>query len=310
MRVAVIGRSDALFHSAKALIENGYEVPLIVTSKAAPEYGFNEESFEKLADEIGARFIYSPVLNDKLADIKEVGEMDIAISANYTGILSQPMIDLVRLGVLNAHGGDLPRYRGNACQAWAILNGEKRVGFCIHKMVGGQLDSGDIIARNYLEISENTKVGAILDWISEIAPSMFLEAISALKENPSYRLASQSTDAKDILRCYPRMPQDGAISWSSDAIDILRLVNASNEPYAGAFCYFNGKKMTVWDAELQSDGENFLAVPGQVTEISDGDVVVAAGQGKIRIKMIEYQSKRGSPGDLITSIRTRLTDGI
>ena len=38
------------------------------------------------------------------------------------------------------------RYRGNACQAWAILNGEK-ISLCIHKMIGGELDSGDIITR-------------------------------------------------------------------------------------------------------------------------------------------------------------------
>ena len=30
------------------------------------------------------------------------------------------------VGILNAHGGDLSKYRGNACQAWAILNGEKK----------------------------------------------------------------------------------------------------------------------------------------------------------------------------------------
>ena len=38
----------------------------------------------------------------------------------------EEVIDFFELGILNAHGGDLPRYRGNACQAWAIINGEER----------------------------------------------------------------------------------------------------------------------------------------------------------------------------------------
>ena len=46
----------------------------------------------------------------------------------------------------NAHAGDLPRYRGNACANWAIINGEDKVGLSIHKMDAG-LDSGPIIQK-------------------------------------------------------------------------------------------------------------------------------------------------------------------
>ncbi|GAB1465742.1 hypothetical protein MASR2M54_12420 [Aliarcobacter cryaerophilus] len=53
-------------------------------------------------------------------------DCEIAVSLNYSSIISQNVIDLFPLGVLNAHGGDLPRYRGNACQAWAIINGEEK----------------------------------------------------------------------------------------------------------------------------------------------------------------------------------------
>ena len=44
---------------------------------------------------------------------------------NYTGIIPQSIIDLFNHGILNIHPGDLPRYRGNACLAWAIINAEK-----------------------------------------------------------------------------------------------------------------------------------------------------------------------------------------
>ena len=71
---------------------------------------------------------------------------------NYTGIIPQSIIDIFQYGILNAHGGDLPRYRGNARQAWAH-NGEKSIGLCIHKMIGGEIDMcGDIIARDYSKL--------------------------------------------------------------------------------------------------------------------------------------------------------------
>ena len=309
MRVAIIGRSDALFHAAQMVLEKGHVIPLVVTSKAAPEYKYDEASFEGLANRVGAKFIHTTQLSNRIGELREMGGMDIAISANYTSILSGEIIDLFRLGILNAHGGDLPLYRGNACQAWAILNGESRVGLCVHKMIGGQLDSGDIIARDYTMISENTKVGTVLDWIAERAPTLFLESIAALELDPSYYLERQSTDRNDILRCYPRAPDDGAITWNSAAIDILRLINASSRPYAGAFCSLRGEKLIVWDAELHEDRERFLAVPGQVTEICRDAVIVATGQGKIRIKTVEYKSKLCLPSDIITSLRARLSDG-
>ena len=54
----------------------------------------------------------------------------------------------MRLSILNAHGGTLPRYQSNACQAWAILNSEERAGLYIHKMMSAELDCGDIVARD------------------------------------------------------------------------------------------------------------------------------------------------------------------
>ena len=82
--------------------------------------------FEKLDFEKGADFNSSaPKIKNVYDDLKEYNNLDIGISYNYVDIINQDTIDLFKLGILNAHGGDLPRYRGNACQAWAILNKEK-----------------------------------------------------------------------------------------------------------------------------------------------------------------------------------------
>ena len=151
---------------------------------------------------------------------------------------------------MNAHGGDLPRYRGNACQAWAILNGEERIGLCIHKMIGGELDSGDIIARDYLPIDHRTKVTEAWKWLEIRVPELMLQAVDRLSKNSGFILERQSRDLKDALRCYPRRPEDGRIDWSKSAMDVLRLINACNKPYAGAFCYSEGEKIIIWDAQL------------------------------------------------------------
>jgi len=133
-----------------------------------------------------------------------------------------------------------------------------------------------------------------------------LEAVQMLVANPVYVLEQQSKDPKQALRCYPRKPEDGRIDWTKPAIDLLRLINASNKPYTGAFCDFEGEKLTIWDAELVADDEVFCAVPGQITKIGNGYIDVACGQGKIRLLSVEYGDRIIIIDKVFKSIRMRL----
>lgn len=306
MKIAVIGRSEVLFDTLEKMSNNGHEIKLVVTSKEAPEYTKTSSDFEKKAEELSASFIYTPKISEELSKIQAFDDIDIAISMNYSGIIPQSIIDCFRLGILNAHGGDLPKYRGNACQAWAILNGEEKIGLCIHRMIGGELDSGDIIARDYFDIDLNTKVGVVWEWMNEKIPELFRDAINHLESDENYLIEKQDKNPNKALRCYPRMEQDGRIDWEESAISVIRLINASNKPYSGAFCYIGGNKLTIWDANIQEDNEVFLAIPGQVTKICNGSVEVATKKGKIILNSVEYDNKIVTPDKIIKSIRTRL----
>lgn len=306
MKIAIIGRTEILYETMELLIKNGYEIPLIITSKEAPEYIKKSNDFEKMAEKIGATYIFTSKLDNYKDEIKGA-KSDIAVSVNYSSIISQEIINLFPMGILNAHGGDLPRYRGNACQAWAMLNGEKKIGLCIHSMIGGEVDSGNIIEREYLDIDINTKVTKCGEWMNEKIPTMFLDAICKLKKDNSYVLEVQSKNPKNALRCYPRIPEDGKIDWSKSNIDILRLINASNKPYPGAYCFYEDKKLIIWDAEIYKDEENYLAEVGQVAKLNvDNGIIIITGSGKLKINIVEYDGFIGNPNEKIKSIRKRL----
>lgn len=305
MKIAIIGRTEVLYNTAIDLKKKGYEISCILTSKAAPEYSRTENDFKILAEMWGIPFEQGANI-EKHIDFLRKTNSDLAVSINYSGVIPQSVIDLFPFGILNAHGGDLPRYRGNACQAWAILNGESQIGLCIHKMIGGELDSGDIIAREFLDINLSTKITDVWDWITNCTPNIMEKAVVRLQKDPHYILEKQSLDPKDALRCYPRKPEDGRIDWNRDAIDVLRLINASNKPYTGAYCLFENETMKLWEAELIEDSECFCAVPGQVTKISNDFIEVACGKGLIRLFLVEYENKISSPNLFIKSIRKRL----
>lgn len=309
MRIAIIGRTEILLKCAENILRRGHTIPLIITSKEAIEYKVTSKDFELLAKRIGAKYIYTPKINETevLKEIKFIEAIDIAVSINYTGVISQEVIDLFPLGILNAHGGDLPRYRGNASQAWAILNKESKIGLCIHRMVGGELDSGDIIERNYIEIDLNTRIGEVFKWFEEVIPLMMVNAIEKLEGDKNYVLESQSKNNKDALRCYPRIPEDGLINFGSNSEEIIRLINVSSEPFSGAFSFLEGNKIFIWRAKLIKDDENFLGVPGQISKIckETGFVEVLTLNGKIRIEDVSVNSQRGVPSIFIKSLRQR-----
>ena len=304
MKVAIIGRNEILYDVSKHLLKNGHKITFVITSKHAPEYLKTQEDFEDLAKELEVDFCVGSNINE-FRDIIKINKADIAVSMNYTGIIPQSIIDLFNHGILNIHPGDLPRYRGNACLAWAIINAEKKCGLCVHKMIGDELDSGNIITREYLNLNLNTKILDAWNWVNERAPSMVLKAISLLEVNSNYFLEKQSNKKEDILRCYPRMPEDGQINWNKNCFEILRLINASGKPYKGAFCFLNNIKVTIWDAKISNDNENFFAIPGQVTSKTKEHIEVACGEGKLLIKEIEVNGSIINPNQIINSIRTR-----
>ena len=306
MKIAIIGRTEILYDTALFLKESGHEIVYILTSEEAVEYKRTANDFKMLPESLSVPFALGSDITKFSYELSE-SYPDIGISMNYTGILPQSIIDIFPFGVLNSHGGDLPRYRGNACQAWAIINGEERIGLCIHKMIGGELDSGDIITRDYMPINHSTKVTKVWEWMSCRIPLLMLEAVEKLEADPSYFLELQSKSPQDSLRCYPRKPEDGRITWSESARNVLRLVNASCKPYAGAFCGFEDRVMIIWDAELVLDDEIFCAVPGQVTNIGEGFIEVACGKGKLRLLEIEIDCVKKSPDTIIKSIRKRLS---
>ena len=305
MRIAIIGRSEILYNTALHLVDKGFTISCILTSKEAPEYYKNAIDYEELAKKLNVPFRKSSKINENISFLKK-SNSDISVSVNYTGIISEQIINLFPLGILNAHGGDLPKYRGNACQAWAIINGEERIGLCIHKMIGGELDSGDIISRDYLNINIDTKVGDVWDWMRQRTPYLFTEALENLSNDHNFVLEKQSKDIKNALRCYPRRPEDGKINWEKTSLEIIRLIKASGWPYGGAFCEFEGQKLTISDASYIKCDENFLSVPGQVIGIGDSYVDIGCGEGKIRIQEIKYNGQKLNPSKVITSFRQRL----
>ena len=308
MKFAALGRTNWLYDSILASVKQGHEVVLIGTCQAAPEYTVNESDFKKLARQLKCPFFCDADINasKNLEKIRACGA-EVAISVNWTALIDQKFLSLFPQGVINAHAGDLPRYRGNACPNWAILNNESKVVVTLHKMVQ-ELDAGPILLQRSVPIDENTYIQDIYQFMSENIPGMFVQLLDGLTTRAIHE-KPQSKKASDLLRCFPRRPQDGEIFWNRPADEIARLVRASSRPFAGAFTFHGLEKIVIWRAHAKKLPEPCAGVPGQIIEVrqNTGEVVVLTGRGVLVLQ--EIQKRKGVPGpasQLIQSTRMRL----
>ncbi len=308
MKIAAIGRSGATYNAIRQLSLAGHHIVGIQTDVGYPEYDRQVHDFEVLASELGARFRVAKSTNDPATlDWLLLLQADLGVSVNWRSLISAQACHAVGGRILNAHLGDLPRFRGNATPNWAILSGESSIALTIHEMTA-ELDGGPVWRRTHMEIGPGTRLGDIHSWFLEQVGELFVAAVDALAKGES--ATPQQEDPAESLRCYPRMAADSHIDWRQECSHIERLVRASSEPLPGAYTYFRGQLLRVWRAGLpRVTPAPFLAVPGQVLSVDQrlGGVLVATGKGALELLEVQLQgNSRQRASDLLSSIRIRL----
>lgn len=300
-----------LLDAARQVATDGHSIAAVITSLPAPEYTVGEEAFSRFATDTCAEFACIRGGGDAaLRAVLLRARADVAISVNCPVVLSAATLQLLPEGVYNAHAGDLPRYRGNACPNWAIIAGEREVGCTVHKMVE-ELDAGPIAAQERFPLSDDTYISAVYEWLSSAVPRLLGDTVRRLAAEDLVLRPQHDTGIRP-LRCYARQPDDGNIDWTRKAADICRLVRASAEPFAGAFASLRGRRCIIWRAVAIDYPDDWHGYPGQIADIDrlSGDISVMCGEGMLRIQQIELpDSGRVSPASVVHSTRHRLSAG-
>jgi methionyl-tRNA formyltransferase len=308
MRFAAFGRTSFLYKSIEQCAAAGHVPVLIGTCEAAPEYTVTETDFRDLADRLQCAFFCDAQINkDQYIQLAKQSGAEAAISVNWLTLVGQKMMEQFQYGIINAHAGDLPRYKGNACPNWAIIAGEDKVVVTLHKMVA-ELDAGPIFLQRSFPLSNSTYVGNIYDFLENSIPAMFVEALNGLA-NGTLVSRPQSTDPAAALRCFPRVPGDGLINWNKPADELERLVRASAEPFSGAYSFYGNEKIVVWRAHAEVLHYGYMGIPGQVIERRNatGEVLILTGKNALVLEEISIGAEgRRRPVDVLQSSRIRL----
>jgi len=284
MKIVFMGTPDFAVPSLKKIIET-YGVECVFTQPDKPKGRGKKLATSPVKDIAVANNIkvIQPIklrtdreAIDYLKDLKP----DFIIVVAYGQILSQEVLDIPKFGCINLHGSILPMYRGAAPINWAIINGEKVSGNTTMLMDVG-LDTGDMLLKDEVEISENMTAGELYEILKVRGADTLIETIEGLY-NGSIKPEKQSDET-----FYAKMlnKDTGIIKWEESAINIHNLVRGLN-PWPIAHTKYKDSSMKIYETLYLNEDSN--KTPGTILEVSKKGIKVSTGKGTILIKKVQF----------------------
>jgi methionyl-tRNA formyltransferase len=174
-----------------------------------------------------------------VAQLREL-RPDLLVVAAYGQILSKDVLAVPTRGAINVHASLLPKYRGAAPVAYAILGGETQTGVTIIKVTPG-LDSGDMILQEALDILPDETTGTLEARLATLGAKLAVEA--ARKYAAGGPVEGVKQDPALVTKAPKIRKEFGLIDWSKPADYIERFVRAMQPwPTAYTFLHRPGKE--------------------------------------------------------------------
>ena len=209
---------------------------------------------------------------------------DLMIVVGYGQILPQALLDIPVLGCINVHASLLPRWRGAAPIAAAILAGDAETGVTLMRMTAG-LDTGPILHQIRCPIADGDTAGDLHERLADLGKQALAEALPAVLAGQIHERPQDeplATYASKIERAQARL------DWRRPAVELARRVRAFN-PRPVAFGEVAGIKLRVFEAIATATPTD--RPPGSVWA-SGEELDVATSVGVLRLLRVQAPGRR------------------
>lgn len=307
VRVVFMGTPDFAVPSLRALVQNaapgrawhaGLDVVGVVTRPDKPAGRGRQvvpSPVKRFAEEHGIpvaqpRSLRQPEAQEQLAALAP----DVIVVAAYGQILPPAVLSLPRFGNLNVHASLLPRHRGAAPIAGALLAGDEQTGVSIMLMDEG-LDTGPVLAQAAAVIAPDENAGQLFERLAELGAQTLVNTLPLWLAGG---LTPQPQDERAATLTRPLTKEQGRLDWTQPAEQLARQVRALT-PWPGAYTTWEGKQLKVLAAHPVPLAKEGATPPGRTFVSSDENgaerLCVATGQGALALDVIQLEGRRALP---------------
>ncbi len=286
MRIVFMGSPEFALPSLRACIAR-HQVVLAVAQPDKPA-GRGKELTRPpvaLAADAAGIEVYQPrsARPPEVAERLRATGAELAVVVAYGKILPKGVLEAFPRGCVNVHGSLLPAYRGAAPVQWAILKGERESGVTIMQLDEG-MDTGPMLLKRRVAIGENETSGELAARLAAIGAEALVEALAAIEAGSAVAEAQDDAQASHA----PMLEKShGQVDWSKSAEEIRNLVRGV-DPWPGATTSLGGEPLKLFGAaRAEGQGE-----PGTVLSLGADGVIIAAGDGAVRIAELQAPGKR------------------
>jgi len=296
MSVLFLGSGPFALPALEAMVRAGERPVLVVTRPDRPG-GRGRKPLptpvREAASALGLAVEVPATVNDAAA-IERLKTLDpeVAIVADYGEILRAPFLALPRVGTFNLHASLLPRHRGAAPVAAAILAGDGETGVTLFRIQKG-LDDGPMVDRIATPIGPIETAGELEARLAQLAAELLLSNLPRLR---SGRFTEAPQDASRATPAPKLPPGMGSIDWSRPADAVARFIRALS-PRPGAFSFlFRGDspappRIKLLRAQAVADSSPVTSPPGTVSRVAKHGFRVAAGGGEVEVLDLQPPGK-------------------
>ena len=288
-RIVFFGTPSFALPTLNSLLQGPDQVVSVVTQPDR-EKGRGRKVVISPVKELALRYSLSPLQPEQAKEeafqkaLKGL-EPDLVVVVAFGQILPKSVLNIPKYGAVNVHASLLPRYRGAAPIAWAILNGEKVTGVTTMVMDEG-MDTGDILLQSEVPIGEEDTCQTLHDRLAPVGARLLTETLDKMKEGniqPIPQDASKATYAPSLRK------EDGHIDWKKEAVEIDRQVRALN-PWPGTFTRLGGRSLRIHKGAVRERVPAGKA--GTVVWVGTDSIEVETGRNAYVIKEVQLEGKR------------------
>ena len=302
-----MGTPDFAVASLDALIKAGFTIVGVITAPDKPAgrgMKMNESAVKKYAVKHGLKILQPEKLKNE-EFLSELRSLDADLQAVVAfRMLPEQVWNMPPKGTINVHASLLPQYRGAAPINWAIINGEKETGVTTFKLQH-EIDTGNILLQEKIEIGENETAGELHDRMKEIGAALLVRTVEGLVngtlqevpqltiENDNQSLTtpdSPLTTHQSTLKRAPKITtQTCQIDWQKSADDIHNLIRGLS-PYPAAFTELGDKTLKIFKSEKEHAPPT--SRPGKWETDRKSYLKFACKDGYINVKELQLEGKK------------------